>query len=192
MRRIGIRIAAALAFVVLGILLGLALPAACGQRAETPDDDAATPRPPASENLVPLDATRPDYTDRHPNGSTLQVTSIEIRERSLVVGVSLVNGYRDRVSLATNGFFRDNDIWLVDNLGNAYRFDGKADVSVAPGEELRGSLVFLGVPPVDARTVTIKTNVNDPAAAVDFNERDRDNDAPVFSIEGIPLPGDVP
>ncbi len=181
-RRVGL----ALVWVVLGVLVGLMLPAACERRAEVPDQP--DPRPVASVGLLPIDETRRDFTDRHPDGATLQIRGIEVRQRSVVLEISLINGYKDRVSLANDSFFRSREMWLVDNLGNAYRFDGKADVSVGPGEELVGSLVFLGVPPATASTVSLKTNVSDPAAAIDFDQRQRDSDVPVFFIDDIPLP----
>lgn len=174
------RVAAAL----IGILAAGTLLAACSAGAEPTEFDVP---PPAATQRIDLSG-RDDLVDRHPNGAVLQVRAIEVRARSTAVEVSVINGFVDRIALTNDGLFSDLWLWLVDDLGNSYRYDGRAPLGMGPGEELVGALVFLGPMAQGAETVALKSNVTDPAAAVDFRERDIDEDRPVFFVEGIPLP----
>ncbi|MGF1662270.1 MAG: hypothetical protein ACFCVG_07320 [Kineosporiaceae bacterium] len=153
---------------------------------EPPPADFATPAARPSERL---DLTgRDDLVDRHPNGSVLQVRAVEVRARSVEVEVSVINGFPERIDLVTEGLFRDRWLWLVDDRGNSYRFDGRASLTVGPGEELVGALVFLGPLPDDVEQVALKANVADPVEPVDARERDLGDSRPVFYVQGIPVP----
>lgn len=177
----GVRRAAA---ALAGALATGALLAACSAPTEPTEFDI--PPAPATQRLDL--AGRDDLVDRHPNGAVLQVRSIQVRPRSIAVEVSVINGYVDRISLTNSGMFSDSWLWLVDDLGNSYRYDGRAPLGIGPGEELVGALVFLGSMAEDAGTVALKSNVTDPAEPIDFRERDIDEDRPAFFVEGIPVP----
>jgi hypothetical protein len=164
--------------------LGLAGCSGDEERSEIPEP---TPRATVSRVLL----TDPDgerYIDRHPNGATLQVMAIEIRPNSIALEINLVNGHSAPVSLTRDPAFRDPYwVYLIDDFDNVYSYDGKAPLGVGPGEQLLGTLVFPGVPPAAAQSLVLKTNLQDPSEAPDLRERDRDDDHPVFYIEGIPL-----
>jgi hypothetical protein len=154
--------------------------------ADPPPAEFVTPTARASERL---DLTgRDDLVDRHPNGSVLQVRAVEVRARSVEVEVSVINGFPEQIDLVTEGLFRDRWLWLVDDRGNAYRFDGRASLTVGPGEELVGALVFLGPLPDDVEQVALKANVADPVEPVDARARDIGDSRPVFYVQGIPVP----
>jgi len=54
--------------------------------------------------------------DRHPQGHLLSASSVEVRERSIAVEVSLVNGSTDDISIG------NHRLWLVDDVGGTYEF----------------------------------------------------------------------
>ncbi len=154
--------------------------------AEPPASEFATPTARANERL---DLTgRDDLVDRHPNGSVLQVRGVEVRARSVAVEVSVINGFPESIDLVNEGLFRDGWLWLVDDRGNTYRFDGRASLTVGPGEELVGALVFLGPVPDDVEQVALKANVADPVEPIDPRDRDIGDNRPVFYVQGIPVP----
>lgn len=144
-----------------------------GTQVESGGDDA-------SRGAVDVDAS-----DRHPNGALLSASRVEVRERSVAVDMTLVNGFTDDVSLNGVG------LWLVDDQGNSYAFDEpdqNADLTIGAGEELTGTLVFLGVVPADATSITLKSNVYDVEDPIDVNDRSGTSTNPEFLLEGLPLP----
>jgi hypothetical protein len=157
---------------------------ACAE--EPPPSDFATPSARASQRIDL--AGRNDLVDRHPNGSVLEVRAVQVRARSVAVEVSVINGFPDTIDLVTDGLFRDRWLWLVDDRGNTYRYDGRATLTVGPGEQLVGALVFLGPLPDDVEQVALLANVADPAEPVDPRDRDVDDSRPVFYVQGIPVP----
>lgn len=123
--------------------------------------------------------------DRHPQGSLLTVEEVEVRERSIALDISLVNGRTDIIRL--NNF----RLWLVDDQDNSYEFsppEQNANLEVAAGAELTGTIVFLGVLDPEATSLTLKSNVNDPLADIDLESRGFDGTTPKFLVEGLPLP----
>jgi len=129
--------------------------------------------------------------DRHPNGAVLAVRGVQVRPNSIALDISLINGYVEEIRLVDSGLFRNRDTYLVDDFGNPYRYDHQGpnpDLRAGPGQELSGSVVFLGRVPAEATTFALKTNVTDFAAAVDTADRERDTDIPNFYIDGIPIP----
>jgi hypothetical protein len=126
-----------------------------------------------------------DASDRHPGGSLLTVRGVEVRERSVAVDVSFVNGRTEPVQLA------GSNVWLLDDQGNAYEFDEpeqNADLEVGPGAELTGSLVFLGVLDPRATSLTLRTNVWQPEDTVDLSNRNRQERSPQMQVSDLPLP----
>ena len=135
--------------------------------------------------------TDADLIDRHPNGAVLSVRGIAVRPNSIALDVSLINGYIEEIRLVDDALFRNRDTYLVDDFGNAYRYDRRGsnpELRIAPGQEMTGSVVFLGRVPPEASSFALKTNVAEPAAAVDLTDRDRDTDIPSFLVDGIPIP----
>jgi len=170
------------------LALALALPLALG--ACSGDDGAGS----ESANGTQVESGDQDRSlgrvdasaeDRHPNGAHLRVSSVELRERSVAVDVSLVNGHTQEIRLNGRG------LWLVDEQGNAYAFDEpqqNANLTVGSGEELTGTLVFLGSVADDAGSLTLKTNRHNPEDNIDTSSRGRNDTNPEFLLEGLQLP----
>ncbi len=155
------------------------------------DRPPTTQSPTAAGATFTQSLTDRQLIDRHPNGAVMTVRGIQIRPNSIALDVSVLNGYIDEIRLVDDALFRDRDFYLVDDFGNPYRYDrrgGNPDLRIGAGQELTGSIVFLGRVPPEATTVAVKTNIGDPAAAVDLSERDRDTQLPSFYIDGIPIP----
>lgn len=152
---------------------------------------ATAPATPATGTTFSQSLADAQLVDRHPNGAVLSVRGIAVRPNSVALDVSLINGYVEEIRLVDDALFRDRDTYLVDDFGNPYRYDHRGsnpDLRIAPGQELTGSVVFLGRVPAEATTFSLKTNVADAAAAVDVTDRDRDTDIPSFFVDGIPIP----
>lgn len=133
---------------------------------------------------APTDLASLGLQDRHPNGSLLQVTSVQVERTGVVVGVSVVNGHTDEIKLNTRG------LYLQDDVGNGYNFREPAqngDLAVAPGAELVGELVFLGVLDPSATELTLKTNVSDAEDTIDTTSRADWDTAPSMLVPGIPV-----
>lgn len=126
-----------------------------------------------------------DVQDRHPQGHLLTASAVQVRDRSIAVDVALVNGSTGEIQMGSNR------LHLVDDAGNAYEFSPptqNADLLVAPGAELTGTLVFLGVLDPEATSLTMLANVNDPEQAVDLEDRDNQGRYPELVLDGLPLP----
>ena len=131
------------------------------------------------------DLTSLGLQDRHPNGSLLQVTSVSVERTGIVVGISVVNGHTDEITLNSWG------LYLQDDAGNGYNFREPAqngDLALAPGAELVGDLVFLGVLDPSATELTLKTNVPDADTTIDTSARTDQDASPSMLVTGIPLP----
>ena len=123
--------------------------------------------------------------DRHPQGHLLSAGSVEVRERSIAVEVSLVNGSTRDIQM------NSGRLWLVDDLGSTYEFSPPSqneDLEVGPGAELTGTLVFLGVLDPEATSLTMLANVDDPTEVVDLEARDNQSRYPELVLDGLPLP----
>jgi hypothetical protein len=146
---------------------------------------ATTERGKPQSGSVPLPQNLAlDLEQRHPNGTYLHVTGVSFTPNSISVAVEAINGGRQEVAL--NGNL--THMFLVDNVGNAYRFVPPQDNSVVlinSGATLRGSLTFLG--PVDRRatSLSLKVNVNYATDTVDIRRQYNDAIAPSFQIDGI-------
>lgn len=137
----------------LSLMLGLS---ACGNDgAETSEATASgepsapaasAPASPASSALwrggavVPLDIQVP-----HPNGTVLQLTSIQSREAETVVGIRVING--DDREIQLNRFNRNRNGYIVVDSGERIYLSpppGNRDLAIQPGQTMEGELVFLG------------------------------------------------
>lgn len=131
-----------------------------------------------------VDLTALGLQDRHPNGSSIQVTSLTVERTGIVVGVTVVNGYTDEISLNARG------LYLQDDNGNGYNFREPAQnsaLAVAPGAELVGELVFLGVLDPTATSLTLKGNVYDAQETIDLAARSSTSITPALLVGGIPV-----
>jgi type IV secretory pathway VirB10-like protein len=91
-----------------------------------------------------------DLTDRHPNGTRLDVTAIRFEGTAILVDAELINGHTDDIRINLQS--RHAGIRLLDDLGNIYQVRPPDDttapnLTIASGETLSGSWAFLG--PID-------------------------------------------
>jgi hypothetical protein len=138
-----------------------------------------------AEDDAVVGAVAADASDRHPGGSLLTVRQVEVRERSVALDVSFVNGRPEPVQL--NG----RRVWLVDDQGNGYEFsepEQNSDLEVGAGAELSGTLVFLGVLDPAATELSLKANVFEPDETIDLTDRNRQDRSPQMQVSGLPLP----
>lgn len=152
---------------------------------ESSSDDATTEEEPDAGTSEPVDVSDQGLEDRHQNGSVLTVRSVQVDRTGIIVGVTVVNGFTETISLASVG-----SMFLVDDQGNGYLFREpaqNADLAVEPGAELNGELVFLGVLPDDATSLTLKTNVYNFDDTIDTASRYDQSRSPEFLVEGIPV-----
>ncbi len=175
---------------VAPVALVLAL-AACGQGtdeavapAENPTATNASPNPTPTAGAtsalwrggesVPL-----DIQVAHPNGTVLQLTSLQSRQTETVVGIRVING--DNREIRLNRFNRNRDGYIVVDSGERIYLSppgSNSDLTVQPGQTMEGELVFLGRLP-QAQSAILVLNEN---SATD-NEH---TDTPGFRIN-LPL-----
>ena len=152
-------------------LLALALPAvslaACQQPA-TPANDttAAAPAPaasasPATASLWNNGQAKPlDIQVAHPNGTVLQLTSLQSRPTDTAIGVRVING-RDR-DVSINRFNSNRDGFILLDTGERLYLSPpatNAQLSVPAGQTFKGELVFLGrLPAVKSATLVLNEN----------------------------------
>jgi predicted small lipoprotein YifL len=142
-------------------------------RAETPNAGATSALWRGGES-VPL-----DIQVAHPNGTVLQLTSLQSRQTETVVGIRVINGDNREVRL--NRFNRNRDGYIVVDSGERIYLSppgSNSDLTVQPGQTMEGELVFLGRLP-QAQSAILVLNEN---SATD-NEH---TDTPGFRIN-LPL-----
>jgi len=155
-------------------------------------DDATSTDAPTDEATAGGDAEAAEATDlsdrgledRHQNGAVLSVQSVRVDRTGVVIGVSVINGHTHPVSLNARRMY------VLDDRGNGYNFRPPAqnsNLTVEPGAELAGDLVFLGVVPQDATSLTLKTNVFNADENIDKASRFNKSRHPSFMVEGIPV-----
>ena len=130
---------------------------ACGQSGNGSDDTAvadAGTTPAASSGTtggsssslwrggeqVPLDIQVP-----HPNGTVLQLTSLQSRETETVVGIRVING--DDREIRLNRFNNNRNGFIVVDSGERIYLSpptGNRDLAIQAGQTMEGELVFLG------------------------------------------------
>jgi len=154
----------------LPMILMLAL-SACGQDEAAPVADTATTgdapqaaTAPAAGGtgslwrggaLVPLDIQAP-----HPNGTVLQVTSLQSRPTETVVGVRVING--DDREIQLNRYNNNRNGFIVVDSGERIYLSPPASnrtLSIQAGQTMEGELVFLGRLP-EGRTGILILNEN--------------------------------
>ena len=121
--------------------------------------------------------------DEHPNGAVLAVDALTVAEKGIVVDARIANRSPSPIELA------DDPVWLVDNLGVAYRLQPSwqnPKVSMAGGTTVTAKLAFLGIVAPDASSFTLLTNVADPNDSVDRDRRSETDSTPSFIVESIP------
>lgn len=166
---------------------------ACGQDAASPSDAA-----PATGGAAPLVATAPaagttsslwrggaqvplDMQSAHPNGTVLQLTSLQSRATETVVGIRVINGDDREIQLNRSNTSRIGYI-VVDSGERIYLSPpaGNRTLAIQPGQTMEGELVFLGRLP-QARTGILVLNENSSMDSEYTN-------APGFRIN-LPLDG---
>ncbi len=175
---------------VAPVALVMAL-AACGQgtdEAVAPTENAtatnASPNPtPAAGATSALwrggESVPLDIQVAHPNGTVLQLTSLQSRQTETVVGIRVING--DNREIRLNRFNRNRDGYIVVDSGERIYLSppgSNSDLTVQPGQTMEGELVFLGRLP-QAQNAILVLNEN---SATD-NEH---TDTPGFRIN-LPL-----
>lgn len=130
---------------------------ACGEGGDGSDDTAvadAGTKPAASSGTtggsssslwrggeqVPLDIQVP-----HPNGTVLQLTSLQSRETETVVGIRVING--DDREIRLNRFNNNRNGFIVVDSGERIYLSpptGNRDLAIQAGQTMEGELVFLG------------------------------------------------
>lgn len=172
----------------LAVVMALA---ACGpgtdEAAAPAENAAATNAPPAK---MPADGTTSalwrggesvplDIQVAHPNGTVLQLTSLQSRQTETAVGIRVINGDNREVRL--NRFNRNRDGYIVVDSGERIYLSpptSNSDLTVQPGQTMEGELIFLGRLP-QAQSAILVLNEN---SATD-NEH---TDTPGFRIN-LPL-----
>ncbi len=128
-------------------------------------------------------------------GAALAVDRVRVERNAVLVDIRFVNPAPYPISLNEQG------LWLVDDLGNTYRFvpspqNPAADVPA--GSSMSGQLSFPGVAPAGASRVTLVTNADDPAAGDDdagdvrdvlrlLAGRPGEDPSPLLIVRDIPL-----
>lgn len=148
----------------------------------------------AATTATPDEAAGPSGTialagvqQTHPSGTTVAVTAITVDEAGhvLIDIEALVSGRRD----ASLNSWRTV---LIDDLGNGYEFVeplANANIAIARDHEADAVLAFVG--PIDpaATRVSLGINGNYDGTLRDPAEELANTITPVFTFEGLPLPG---
>ncbi len=155
------------AFFVLPFAALMAATSACNEAATDSSDTAAAPAgQPAAPAQLPAAPTSSmwqggervplDLQIAHPNGSVLQLTSLQSRETETVVGLRIINGERNEISLNR---FNSRDGYIVLPSGERLYLSPPAQNSqlvIQPGQTMEGELVFLGrLPPVQSAILVL-------------------------------------
>ncbi len=130
---------------------------ACGEDADAPDNVAtagAGTTPAASSGpagattsslwrggeQVPLDIQVP-----HPNGTVLQLTSLQSRQTETVLGIRVING--DDREIQLNRFNNNRNGYIVVDSGERIYLSpptGNRNLAIQAGQTMEGELIFLG------------------------------------------------
>lgn len=154
------------AVLALPLAAVIAATAACNQAAPDTADQAATPAGPGAPAPLPAAPTSSlwqggervplDLQFAHPNGSVLQLTSLQSRETETLIGVRVINGDRNEISLNR---FNSRDGYIVLPSGERLYLSPPAQnntLVIQPGQTMEGELVFLGrLPPVQSAVLVL-------------------------------------
>lgn len=94
----------------------------------------------------------------HANGSSVRVTGVTFGDTGTSVQVEAVNGYANAIKLSAS---TGDPTHLADETGRTYPLVPPAanpDLSVAPGQVMRGTLRFAGHVPASVRRLTLGFN----------------------------------
>ncbi|MBS3939351.1 MAG: hypothetical protein KG028_00145 [Actinobacteria bacterium] len=156
--------------------------------------DTSTGSAASNETTEADEATGPGGTitlagvqQTHPSGSTVAVTAITVDDAGhiLIDAEALVAGER-------HAYLNSYRIVLVDDLGNVYEFVdpvANANIDIAQDHEADLTLAFVG--PIDpgATRVSLGINANYDGTLRSPDEEYANTLTPVFTFEGLPLPG---
>ncbi|KQT32252.1 hypothetical protein ASG29_10555 [Sphingomonas sp. Leaf412] len=141
--------------------------AACNQGAAPPDANqsaaaqAAGATAPAAAKLWNGGTEKGlDIQVAHPNGTVLQVTSVQSRATDTAVGIRIINGHQRDVQL--NNFPNNRASYLLLDDGQRLYLSPPATnarLNVPKGQTFEGQLVFLGrLEPVKAAVLVLNEN----------------------------------
>lgn len=150
--------------------LALAAPLVACQQAAAPDTNtaenanAAAPATTAGAGAAQLwnggKAKPLDAQVAHPNGTVLQLTSLQSRATDTALGVRVINGRDKDVEL--NRFNRTRDGYLLLDTGERLYLSPPATntrLGIPAGQTFEGELVFLGrLPPVKTAVLVLNEN----------------------------------
>lgn len=151
---------------------------------EEPESEASEPAaaaPAATSRTLAIE-------QRHPNGSVLRLTSLEVEASAITVGIEVVNGSGDAFGLSPGGA----EVTLTDDLGGVYEYlrpEDNPDLEIEARGTLTGELVYFGVVDPEAATLLLQTSVNpgtEVGTVFDPSTESPNEPFPHFSVE-IPL-----
>ncbi|MFS0735516.1 hypothetical protein ABC347_00545 [Sphingomonas sp. 1P06PA] len=122
-----------------------------------------------------------DIQVAHPNGTVLQLTSIQSRQTDTAVGIRVINGRDDEIEL--NSFPNNRKGFLLLDTGERLYLSPpatNAKLAVPAGQTFEGELVFTGRLPA-AKSATLMLN-EDASTSSEYSSR------PGFRID-LPLGG---
>lgn len=158
---------------------------------ETPTTSSPSPSPPGSPSPSAT-AARPapvvlDEVARHPSGVTMHLEALARRRGGLALTVRVVNGATQEAVVAAEPSW----VTLVDDTGAALELvppEANPNLSIAPGDELAGELVFSGALGADASTVSVRFNWVDGEA---WNDDEDVAGIVSFAFDDLPLAPDA-
>ncbi|VEP15876.1 conserved exported hypothetical protein [Hyella patelloides LEGE 07179] len=115
----------------------------------------------------------------HPDGSVMRITKIAVTDNYIETDLSIVNGYRNAVTLNSHS---SRAMVLRDNLGNTYKLappPQNPQLSIEAEEALQGKFRFLGRIAPNAKTLTLVVN--------EGNESRTNTTQPYMAIANISL-----
>lgn len=129
-------------------------------------EDASSPEVPATDAGSSTRAL--SISERHPQGTTLDISAITIEDRTVNLDAEFFNGGDNDVKVTIEGGL---SIRLTDDAGHIYPFVKPADESaselaLAPGESIGGTWTFLGGA-ADASELTLSVNTWENAESAD-------------------------
>lgn len=131
-------------------------PSTAAAPSSPPSAGATAPSPAASASETP-ERVALDEVARHPSGVTVRLEGLERRRGGLVLAVRVTNGATQEAVLAAEPSWTT----LVDDTGAVLTLVPPEDhpkLTVVPGDELVGELVFSGALAPDATAVTARFN----------------------------------
>jgi hypothetical protein len=135
---------------------------------------------------VPLDIQVP-----HPNGTVLQLTSLQSRQTETVLGIRVING--DDREIQLNRFNNNRNGYIVVDSGERIYLSPPTEnrtLAIQPGQTMEGELVFLGRLP-QAQSGILILNENNSAENEYTNTPGFRINLPLSAAPGTPTAGAV-